>query len=101
MSRIYSEEEKRNYIDRYRVSGKSKTAYAKENDIPEATFRGWIKEETEANYGVIEMEILEKEKIAKPKTSTIFANENIRIELKDGYDKKLLKRIIEVLIDDK
>ena len=36
-------------------------------------------------------------KIIKP---TIFANENIRIELRNGYDRKFLREIIEVLIND-
>ena len=35
MSRNYSEEEKREYLDRFKVSGKSKTIYARENGIPE------------------------------------------------------------------
>lgn len=37
-------------------------------------------------------------RIIKP---VIFANENIRIELREGYDKDFLKRIIEVLVNDK
>ena len=35
MARNYSEEEKREYLDRFKVSGKSKTIYARENGIPE------------------------------------------------------------------
>lgn len=30
MARNYSEEEKREYLDRYKVSGQSKTTYARE-----------------------------------------------------------------------
>ena len=37
MAKKYSEEEKRKYLDAFRVSGKTKTAYARENNIPEAT----------------------------------------------------------------
>lgn len=33
------------------------------------------------------------------KSSTVFATENIRIELKENYDKELLKKIVEVLIN--
>ena len=36
--------------DRYEVSGKCKTEYARENNIPEATFRTWVKEATYANF---------------------------------------------------
>ena len=102
MARIYSEEEKRQHLDQYRVSGKSKTEYARSKDIPEATFRAWVKEEAYSNFGLLETEATENDgntvKIVKP---TIFANENIRIELREGYYKDFLKRIIEVLINDK
>ena len=49
MARNYSEEEKQKLLDKYKVSGKSKTTYARENVIPEATFRAWVKEE---QYGM-------------------------------------------------
>ena len=51
MARNYSEEEKQKYLDKYKVSGKSKTTYARENRIQEATFRAWIKEEQYAMFG--------------------------------------------------
>ena len=102
MAKIYSEEEKRQHLDQYKVSGKSKTEYARLNDIPETTFRGWVKEENYSNYGILETGITENEsvvtKFIKP---IIFANENIRIELREGFDKEFLKRIIEVLVNDK
>ena len=52
MARNYSEDEKQEYLDKYKVSGKSKTTYARENGIPEATFRAWIKEEQYGMFGV-------------------------------------------------
>ena len=101
MARTYSEEEKRVHLDKYKVSGKCKTEYARENDIPEATFRAWIKEENYADFGILEMNASEPEKVTKLVKPTIFANENIRIELREGYDKEFLKKIIEVLVNDK
>ena len=101
MARIYSDEEKRLHLDGYKVSGKSKTEYARENNIPEATFRAWIKEENYSDFGILETSIREPEKIIKIEKPIIFANENIRIELREGFDKNFLKRIIEVLVDDK
>ena len=101
MARIYSEEEKRLHLDKYEVSGKSKTEYARENNIPEATFRAWIKEDAYANYGMIDVEeknVGREIKFVKP---IIFTNETMRIELKPGYDKDFLRKIIEVLINDK
>ena len=102
MGRMYSDEEKRLHLDQYKVSGKSKTEYARDNDIPEATFRAWVKEENYFDFGMIETETNEEGKIVtKIVRPIIFANENIRIELREGYDKVFLRRIIEVLVDDK
>lgn len=101
MARIYIEEEKRLHLDKYKVSGKCKTEYARENDIPETTFRAWIKEENYADFGILEMNTVEGEKATKIVKPTIFANENIRIELREGYDKEFLIKIIEVLVNDK
>lgn len=102
MARIYSDEEKRVHLDKYKVSGKCKTEYARENDIPEATFRAWIKEENISDFGMLEMNnVTDVEKTVKLVKPTIFANENIRIELREGYDKSFLRKIIEVLVNDK
>ena len=101
MSRIYSDEEKRLHLDQYKVSGKCKTEYARENDIPEATFRSWIKEENYSDFGILEASSSEPEKIVKIAKPILFANENIRIELREGFNKEFLKRIIEVLVNDK
>lgn len=101
MSRIYSNEEKRLHLDQYKVSGKCKTEYARENDIPEATFRAWIKEENYSDFGILDTGTNETENVPKIIKPIIFANENIRIELREGFDKEFLKRIIEVLVYDK
>ena len=37
MARVYSNEEKAEYLAQYQASGKNKTEFARENDIPEAT----------------------------------------------------------------
>lgn len=101
MSRIYSNEEKRLHLDQYKVSGKCKTEYARENDIPEATFRAWIKEENYSDFGILDTGTNETENTTKLIKPIIFANENIRIELREGFDKEFLKKIIEVLVYDK
>ena len=94
MARNYSEEEKREYLDRFKVSGKSKTIYARENGIPEATFRAWIKEQQYGMFGAVEINQQEQASQKQLVKSIIFCNENIRIELKEGYDKEYLKRIV-------
>ena len=55
MSKIYEEEEKRMYLDAFNVSGKTKTAFARDNNIPEATFRAWIKEDENLTFGAIQL----------------------------------------------
>lgn len=97
MARNYSEEEKREYLDRFKVSGKSKTTYARENGIPEATFRAWVKEEQYGMFGALEINQQEQVSQKQLVKSIIFCNENIRIELKEGYDKEYLRKIIEVI----
>ena len=100
MSKIYEEEEKRMYLDAFSVSGKTKTAFARDNNIPEATFRAWIKEDENLTFGAIQLNN-DTQSIKNKKQSTIFSCENIRIELKEGFDKEILKKIVEVLINDK
>ena len=98
--RSYDKEEKQAYVEDYKSSGENISRYALEKEIPESTLRGWLKEDENLSFGAIEI---------KPKISTmpkilkntvIFATENIRIELKEGFDKVFLRRIVEVLIND-
>ncbi len=79
MARNYSEEEKaKKLLDKYKVSGKSKTTYARENGIPEATFRAWVKRRTIwnvwSNRNKPARINITKKTIVK---STIFCNDNI------------------------
>lgn len=97
MARNYSEEEKREYLDKYKVSGQSKTIYARENGIPEATFRAWVKEEQYKMFGALEINQQEQVATKQPAKSIIFCGENIRIELKEGYNRDYLKKIVEVI----
>lgn len=102
MSKSYSEEEKRKHLDAFRVSGKSKTAYARGNNIPEATFRAWVKEEEHQTFGAIRInEEVPSISTKVKKQSTIFSSEDIRIELKEGFDKEFLRKVVEVLINDR
>ena len=102
MSKMYNKEEKQKIIDEYETSGLSKAKYVKERGIPEATLRGWLKESSSIAFGEL---LLDGDKITKS-TSTakkpiVFGCENIKIELKEGYDKEFLKRIVEVLMNVK
>lgn len=97
--RTYELEEKLELLAKYHASEQSPFSFSKENDIPESTFRGWLKEEQELSFGAIDLNT-QKPKVPKEvRKSMIFACENIRVELKEGFDKQLLKQIMEVLIN--
>ena len=97
--RTYEKEEKQAYVEDYKRSGETIARYALENGIPETTLRGWLKEDRELTFGAIEVKSLNAPLPRITKSSTVFATENIRIELKENYDKELLKKIVEVLIN--
>lgn len=98
--RTYEKEEKQAYVEDYKNSGESLARYALEKGLPETTLRGWIKEDKELTFGAIEIKPSSSPLPKISKSATVFATENIRIELKENYDKELLRKIIEVLIND-
>ena len=96
--KTYSEEEKIAYVEEFKESGMSITAYAREKEIPATTLRGWLRLDRALSFGEIDIKPHNVQpQIAPQKKSMVFAMENIRIELKEGYNKEFLKRIIEVL----
>ena len=100
--RTYSEEEKLSHLELFKESGLSVNEYAREKDIPETTLRDWIKVDENVGFGKIDVKSMFGEKNAQPKIRkpTVFVNEKIRIELKEGYSKQFLRNIVEVLIND-
>lgn len=98
--RTYEREEKQAYVEDYKNSGEPLARYALEKGIPETTLRGWVKEDKELAFGAIEIKPSSTLLPKISKSATVFATENIRIELKENYDKELLRKIIEVLIND-
>ncbi len=100
--REYTQEEKLAYVEEFKTSGMSQKGFAKEKGIPDTTFRGWLKLDRALGFGEICLKPTAtnyevKEPIRK---TTIFAREDIRIELKEGFDKQFLRKIVEVLIND-
>lgn len=96
----YTKEEKQAIMEEYKSSGKSLREYAEEKGMPSSTLQGWIKEDKNLTFGAIEVNVATP---ALPKTikpATIFATENMRLELKEGFDKELLKSIVGVLLHD-
>lgn len=100
MIRSYSEEEKMAYIEEFKNSELGPTTFARQNGIPESTFRGWIKDTNDLSFGIIN---LKPSSVAVPKITRnimVFANESIRIELKENFDKAFLRKIVEVMCND-
>ncbi len=97
--RIYQKEEKQAYIEDFKNSGEPLARYALEKGIPETTLRGWVKEDRELTFGAIEFKSSNVPLPRITKSATVFATENIRIELKEGFNKELFKKVVEVLIN--
>lgn len=98
----YSKDVRLAYVEEFRTSGMSQSAFAKEKDIPPSTFRGWLKEfEEHLNFGEVDLRNQNSFENLRTgiKKTLLFSGENIRIELKEGYNKEFLRNIIEVLIN--
>lgn len=96
LKRNYSKEEKQTCLEEFHSAEQSIGEYAKANNIPPSTLRGWL--DAEVSFGKISMKqigIVE----SKAKKNLVFACENIRIELKENFNKEFLKKVVEVLID--
>ncbi len=98
--RTYEKEEKQALLEEYKSSGKGINAFAEEKGIPSTTLRDWVKEDNNLTFGSIEIKGSSLPIPRKIKPTTVFATENIRIELKEGYNQKLLKVVIGVMLDD-
>ena len=61
--------------------------YARENGIPKATFRSWVKDEQYAMFGALDFNQTSDNIVTAVVKPIIFCNEKIRIELREGYDK--------------
>ncbi|MEG1059829.1 MAG: hypothetical protein RR189_02845 [Bacilli bacterium] len=99
--RTYEKQERQAYVEEYKNSGETLVRFALEKGIPETTLRGWVKEDKELTFGAIEIKSPTAPLPRIAKSATVFATENIRIELKENFNKALLKKIVEVLINDK
>jgi len=105
MVREYSKEEKLAYIEEFKLSGMSQTRFAREKGIPDTTFRGWVGLNKSSTFGEIDLTPSNvsniSQELEQPKIKTIvFAKDDIKIELKEGFDKQFLRKIVEVLIND-
>ena len=104
----YNSEDKKRWIEEFKSSGKAAQTYAKEIGVPATTFRMWLKQEAnkqyEKTFGTIaigENEITDNTINDNNVNSIKYCGKKIKIVLESGYDKEFLKKVIEVLINDK
>lgn len=96
MSQVYTQEEKEKYVEDFKQSRLPLSEYAREQGMPESTLRGWVKMDREEPFGIIDFSGTGA-KTASVKT-TVFVNEDIRIELKENFNKERVSKIMEVLL---
>lgn len=96
--RKYTDQEKEKYLEEYQKSNLSQRQYAKRKGIPLSTFNAWIEKKTDIKFGEIQIE--NNETTTSIRNSKVFITDTIRIELKNGYNKEFLKKVMEVLIAD-
>lgn len=103
MAREYGAEEKIAYVEEYENSGMSIAQFAREKQLPSSTLRSWLRLNQAMTFGEINLSqttSITKSATIVPKKPTVFVSSDIRIELKEGFNKELLRKIVEVLIDD-
>lgn len=93
-ARKYSQEEKEKYVEEFMKSKESQTGFAKSRGIPEATFRGWLayQNNNDITFGSINLE-------EDTNIEFSFKYQHINIELEKGFDKKILKKIMGVIVN--
>ena len=97
MIRNYSEEEKISYVEAYKQSGVSINQFAEENNIPSSTLRGWLDKEQEFGFGELSLKPRQQDIPKAVKKTSVFANETVRIELKEGFDRDFVLKMVEVM----
>jgi hypothetical protein len=79
----------------------SLTAFCKKIGIARQTMGPWLnkdKSSTVNNFGAIQLADIDFQ--TETKKDIIFSSKYIKIELKEGFDKLILKKIVEVLTID-
>ena len=76
--------------------------FAREKRLPASTLRSWLRLNQAMTFG--EINLSQTTSITKttivPRKPIVFVNDTIKIELREGFNKDFLRRIVEVLIDD-
>lgn len=96
--RKYTDKERERYLEEYQNSDLTVSQFAREKGIPASTLKGWLNKETDIRFGELQTE--ENTRTAMLRPNKVFITENIRIELKYGYNKEFLRKVVEVLMED-
>ena len=91
-----SYEQRMKYIEQFKKSKMSQGDFAKQIGVTQNTLKMWLEVDEVTSFGMIDLTqtFVEDHK-------TIFTSDKIRIELSKGFNKKLLKNIVEVLVNVK
>ena len=107
-----SENEKKEILEEFKKSNLAIASFARQKSIPESTFRGWLRNEREIDFGAINVQ--DSFVLPKPPSTILFNYPNIKIELtesakeviaNEGYDPiygaRPLKRYISNFLETK
>ena len=88
-----SYEQRIKYVEEYKKSGMAQEDFAKEIGVTRNTLKTWLEVDKVMEFGMIDFR-----EIFVEDHKTIFTSDKIRIELSKGFNRKLLKSIVEVLV---
>lgn len=99
MVRIFTEEEKLKYCRGFKNCTLPITDYADKMGIDVEDLKQWLKDYKEPSpFGAINLsKLLDGTNKATNKTSFKFETEAVQIKIQENFDKKLLKRILDLL----
>ena len=99
MVRIYSEAEKEKYVRGFKSCTLTLDEYANKMQIDSEKLKEWLKNtKYSEKFGLLTFDMQSNIENASSSKNLTFITNNIRIELKSGYDKALLRNIMEVIL---
>jgi len=93
----YSKEERAMWLEDWKQSGKSASAYARENGLVPWTFNKWTKDEKETGAKKDFVEIRPKTKTKTQAATILIEKGDVRIHIPLGISKIELNTVIESL----
>lgn len=93
----FSYEEKVKYVEQFKSSGMAQEDFAKQIGVTRNTLRTWLEVDRVTSFGK-SFGMIDLTQTFVDDYKTIFSTDKIRIELSKGFNRKLLKNIVEVLI---